>query len=420
LTEDPPKPDEAGVESPLALPLPLPSPLPLPGLLSQVLVAFTIEFDNEAEHRLAHWTTRTGRSAGRSTGPGGATWLVSQVMWANVLQYVDDDGVMVGDLAERARTSRLSLGGLKRWRYITLDPDSGTGRTGSAGIKVSDETVVRLTAAGRKAGEIWRPLAAEVEGRWRSRFGQEAVVALGESLAAVRDQFDPAVPLPRYLPIVYPTQNGKAEVPVRVNGVAGTSRADGAARGAGAGRSLESGRLVADDLSVLLSQVLLRFTLDFEGESRISLPISANTLRVLEGDGDGVGVRVRDLPALTGVSKEANSMALGFLERHECAVQEPDPSSSRGKVIRLTPKGQKAQAKYRRVLRETEERWAEQFGADAVGDLRASLERVLGDGVLIRQGMRPYPDGWRASVGALATLPLYPMVLHRGGYPDGS
>ena len=106
-------------------------------------------------------------------------------------------------------------------------------------------------------------------------------------------------------------------------------------------------------MSVLLSQVLLRFTIDFEGESRISLPISANTLRVLEGrarDGrDGVAVRVRDLPALTGVSKEANSMALGFLERHECAVPEPDPSGGRGKVIRLTPKGQKAQAKYRRA-----------------------------------------------------------------------
>ncbi len=113
-------------------------------------------------------------------------------------------------------------------------------------------------------------------------------------------------------------------------------------------------------------------------------------------------------------------MALGFLERHECAVPEPDPSGGRGKVIRLTPKGQKAQAKYRRVLRETEERWAEQFGPDAVADLRASLDQVLGDGVLLRQGTQPYPDGWRASVRALPTLPLYPMVLHRGGYPDGS
>jgi hypothetical protein len=36
------------------------------------------------------------------------------------------------------------------------------------------------------------------------------------------------------------------------------------------------------------------------------------------------------------------------------------------------------------------------------------------------QGLEPYPDNWRASVRAPRTLPYYPMVLHRGGYPDGS
>ena len=35
------------------------------------------------------------------------------------------------------------------------------------------------------------------------------------------------------------------------------------------------------DLSVLLSQVLLAFTLDFERESAVSLAIVANALRVL-------------------------------------------------------------------------------------------------------------------------------------------
>ena len=170
------------------------------------------------------------------------------------------------------------------------------------------------------------------------------------------------------------------------------------------------------DLSVLLSQVLLQFTIDFEGESRISLPISANTLRVL----GAAGIRVRDLPALTGVSKEANSMAVGFLERHGCVVLEPDPSGARGKVIRLTGKGQRAQDKYRGLLRVAEERWERQFGSDVLARLRASLEQVLGDSALLRQGMRPYPDGWRASVRTAATLPHYPMVLHRGGYPDGS
>jgi hypothetical protein len=34
--------------------------------------------------------------------------------------------------------------------------------------------------------------------------------------------------------------------------------------------------------------------------------------------------------------------------------------------------------------------------------------------------MKPYADGWRASVCRPGTLPHYPMILHRGGYPDGS
>jgi len=33
----------------------------------------------------------------------------------------------------------------------------------------------------------------------------------------------------------------------------------------------------------------------------------------------------------------------------------------------------------------------------------------------------PYPDNWRAAVQqAPGALPHYPMVLHRGGYPEGS
>jgi hypothetical protein len=34
--------------------------------------------------------------------------------------------------------------------------------------------------------------------------------------------------------------------------------------------------------------------------------------------------------------------------------------------------------------------------------------------------MAPYPDGWRAQAKPATALPHYPMVLRRGGYPDGS
>jgi DNA-binding MarR family transcriptional regulator len=151
------------------------------------------------------------------------------------------------------------------------------------------------------------------------------------------------------------------------------------------------------------------------------VPIAANTLRVL----DQTGVPIRDLPRRTGVSKEGHSMALGFLARRECLELEPDPTAGRGRRARLTPKGQKALQAFGRRLAATESKWVEGFGRDDVTALRESLTRLVGPELTLREsslaeGLTPYPDGWRSSVRPPETLPHYPMVLHRGGYPDGS
>ncbi len=372
------------------------SRLPLSMLLSQVLVAFTVEFDNEFEHRMPH-RTGAGRSSG---GPAGRPWLVSQVMWANVLQYVEPDGVRVDRLHERAGTTSDSLAGLRRWGYLRVDPPT----EGGPGDRVSGTSVVRVTAAGRRAQAVWRPLAGEIEARWRDRAGGGPIGQLSRALEAILDRSE--VDLPRYLPVINPTNNGRLE-PLLLP-------ADRPA----ADRYQPGGR---PDLSVLLARVLLVFTLDFETESRISLPVSANTLRVL----DARGVRVRDLPALTGVSKEANAMAVGFLGRHGFAEVVADPDALRGKVVRLTAKGQAAQAKYGRTLTVTEERWRARYGSEALATLRRTLEALAGDqptgpGSHLFRAVTPYPDGWRARLRTPPTLPHYPMVLHRGGYPDGS
>ena len=117
-------------------------------------------------------------------------------------------------------------------------------------------------------------------------------------------------------------------------------------------------------------------------------------------------------------------MSVGLLKRLGCVLVEGDPTASRGKVVRLTPKGLKAQDKYRRDLRETEEQWKDRFGEDNISSLRGFLEQLVGEATYQRsplfQGLQPYPDGWRASVRRPETLPHYPMVLHRGGFPDGS
>jgi DNA-binding MarR family transcriptional regulator len=372
--------------------------LPLPTLLSQLLIAFTIEFDNEAEHRLPHRTSVDGAS-----GPGHGPWLVSQAMWANFMQFVGADGVPRREIDDLARITNPA--GLERWGYITVGPDPADKRPAPP----RRDWIVRTTRAGRRAQEMWEPLAGIIESRWRDRFGAEAITTVRDALQALLTRAGGE--LPRYLPVV--RNEMFAEV--------ANFHPRPPAVGAGAG----------SDLSVLLSQVLLAFTLDFERESALSLPICANALRVLTER----GVRVRDLPQLAGVSKEAVSMAVGVLTRRSCAVTGQDPAAGRGKLVRLTPRGLAAQQDYARLLDAVEQRWRARSGPGEIGALRRSLQSVTGQRdegqPRLSQGLRPYPGGWRAARPYLRqttallqdprhALPRYPMVLHRGGWPDGS
>jgi DNA-binding MarR family transcriptional regulator len=324
--------------------------------------------------------------------------LVSFALGANVLQHLDRDEVSVADLRARARTNRLLLNGLRRWGYVTLTPPAGQPLRNPP----QDDAMVHARRAGLRAREVWSQLPTEIDDRWRERLGAAAVDRLRDALRAVFDRL--SIEPPAYLPVVHPTQGGKADTPPRRDGMAA---APVLLPAAGA-------------LSPLLSGVLLAFTVDFEAQARIALAIGANTLRVL----DGTGTRVGDLPRLTGVSREGNAMCAGWLERRGCCVTERDEASRRGKVIRLTPKGRKAQQNFRRLVDTTEQSWRTRFGATTMDALHVVLADVVGDGTFatspLAPGLVPYPDNWRARVRRPQTLPHYPMVLHRGGYPDGS
>jgi len=121
-----------------------------------------------------------------------------------------------------------------------------------------------------------------------------------------------------------------------------------------------------------------------------------------------------------GISKEGVSMATTFLAKHGYAIVQ-------GKEIRLTALGSDAQTRTERLHGEIDARWATHSGTR----LRAALVDLLQRKDLLAQCLRPEADGWRASKPYLAqtkarledptgTLPHYPMVLHRGGWPDGS
>ena len=363
--------------------------LPLSTLLSHVLVAFTIELDNEFERRFV----QSGHKAR----------VASLVMWSNFLRFVGD-GIAVGELPTAAGLPKArllsTLGGMERWRYVFVGPETADmppqvkrdGWGSARGLR--GDWVLRPTPAGRKAEEVWRPLFDDVEGRWEERFGADAVEDLRSSLRTIVAQLE--LELPEYLPII------------------------GSANGMTADLSPPEREPPADvvslHLSALLAQALLAYTLEFEQRSELSLPLCANFARVL----DEKGVSVRDLPLLAGVSKEATAMALTFLTRSGYVVVDDG-------VVRLTPKGRSAQKGYDRLHAEVEQA---RFRAGDVRRLRSSLQRVLADPGFA-QGLAPHSGGWRASKpyrertnavleDPTGRLPHYPMVLHRGGWPDGS
>jgi len=144
--------------------------------------------------------------------------------------------------------------------------------------------------------------------------------------------------------------------------------------------------------------------------SEVSLPLGANILRVVGAD----TVRIRDLPALTGLSKEGIAMAAGYLQRKGLAI------AASARALSLTPRGLHALDGYRQWAARPKDK-----------DLRAALDAVLAQRGALSVGLAPPEGCWRGTKPYLAqtqrvvadptsALPWHPMVLHRGGWPDAS
>lgn len=335
--------------------------LPLPALLSQAMVAFTIEFDNEFEHQTPHRTTNHGSTPGATRPP----WLVSKVMWDKFLRHIPEQGIAPGELRDRIGMSgkalkmwltRLS----KWWGYLRLEPK-----------------VIQFTQGGLVARRNWAPLTDAIEARWNERLGRSEVDGLKRSLRDVADSLDST--LPHSLPIL----------------------------GYGLFSRIDEGPGVPEfTLPALLSKVLLAFAVEFERESAVSLAIGANVLRLA-----GQGVAMRELPRLAGVSREAIATSVSFLEKQGHAQVA-------ARILTLTAKGRTARESYVERVADIEKEWQKRCGKAKIEALRGALEQLSGRPLL--RGLTPYPDGWRASVPNIEQLPHFPMILHRGGFPDGS
>ncbi|HET9117607.1 MAG TPA: hypothetical protein VFN75_05950 [Pseudonocardiaceae bacterium] len=340
--------------------------VPLTTLLSWAWIAAVMEIDNAVESAGAD---RVGR-----------LFKISFPMWANGLRLVDEQGIAVAELHRRAGAA-CNLGGLERWGWISVGARLGqrSGYGTSRGLRA--DTVIAPTRAGRYARRLFPEIAGMVEQRWRDRFGAEVFDALREQLTLE------ALTLPWSPPEVHPSDGFITHV--------------------------TAGEHSPQDLPlvVLLGQRLTQRTVEEESSIPVSLPLAANVLRVVEDD----QVAVVDLPARTGLSKEAIAMAVGNLDRRHLAAINPDRS------ISLTAEGLTALEAYRDSV----------FRRGDGDDVRGALEDLLHNTEALATGLRPPDRSWRSRKPHLSrtarlladptgNLPWHPMVLHRGGWPDGS
>lgn len=333
----------------------------LSSLISQVLAAYTVEFDNEFERRMAE-----------RGFPGSR---LSLVIWARLIRFIPESGVTIGDLRRQTQETferlKHELGCLERWGFVVLRAESTVKgdaedfaspkvrhakRDGwGSGRGIRGQWNVRLTNRGLVACEVWQPLLGEIDRRWETRFGGGHIRRLRQSLeslaALVQDES-------RHRP----------------------------------------GRDLARDLSDLplpgpLSRVLSAFAREFARQSSAALSLCANTIRVL-GESP---ISVADLPRLTGGSPEM--CGIGW-QLKPYVIVERDPSRTREKVVRLSPRGLKAQRDYHYLVGQIDAEWEARFGKRRFGQLRESLLAMFaaldGKPAPIVAGLIPPPGVARA------------------------
>ena len=264
-----------------------------------------------------------------------------------MLRLIDEEGIDPRELPKRAclskRAIRAMVGHSERQGWVTVETNLTRSRT----------KIVRLTVKGEQARGAWEQLSDAARERWQTRFGAPKIVTLRTALEGLVGQL--ALELPHY-PIGY----GPADASITGGNGQDWSPVLRGDRDCVSGLSLPA----------LLAQSLVAFTLEYEQEAGIALPLSANILRFLSLK----GLPLKDLATLSEYSQR--TIFLGTLERHGYVVIERDPADPRTHLVRLTHRGQLAHTRYYPLLAEIERRWRTHYGAEEVQAVRTSLEAL--------------------------------------------
>lgn len=89
------------------------------------------------------------------------------------------------------------------------------------------------------------------------------------------------------------------------------------------------------------------------------------------------GATGNELAEHLGITKQAASQMIDFLEEHGYVVRKPHPTDKRGKLVLLTRKGWDCIQAVETILTRIESRWTELLGSEHMTMLHADLQRLV-------------------------------------------
>ncbi len=89
------------------------------------------------------------------------------------------------------------------------------------------------------------------------------------------------------------------------------------------------------------------------------------------------GATGNELAEHLGITKQAASEMVDYLEIRGYVVRQPHPRDGRGKIVVLTTRGWKCIRTAEGFFADIERRWEEIVGAERMAELRADLRRIV-------------------------------------------
>jgi DNA-binding MarR family transcriptional regulator len=89
------------------------------------------------------------------------------------------------------------------------------------------------------------------------------------------------------------------------------------------------------------------------------------------------GIRMSELAERAQLTKQLLNHLVTAMEACGYVERVPDPADGRGKLVRLTERGQQASRAGREIIHSLERKWADQLGERQMQELRTLLEQLV-------------------------------------------